>query len=139
MEKIYKNMLYVLFVMALAMGLSSCGTDDDDPEDVSIVGTWHSSRTEFEDGESYSYNETLVFNKDHTGYTTIQVSLSSRASVTSTYTVHEEFSWTDNKTSDNIGYISFIHTSGDNVYGTGRYTYTLAGKTLYIAEVTFTK
>lgn len=142
MEKIYKKILLAMFMAIVAVGFTACGDKDDEPvEPETLVGTWHSSRTESENGMNYSYNETLVFNSDHTGYTSISVTVtsSSRASESYSYSVNEQFSWTDSKTSDNIGYISFIHTGGDEIYGSGRYTYTLAGKNLHIADVTFTK
>ena len=144
MEKFMRMLLMTLLMTLLPVGFTSCSGDDDDdnepkpvtPTEDTLVGTWHSTRTEVdEDGITYTYSETLVFNADKTGHTTLSVTGTSRESVSLSYT--EYFAWTEDKTSDNIRYISFIHTDGDNIYGSNRYTFTLAGNNLNIAGVTF--
>lgn len=143
MDKFLKTIFFTLLVLVLPLGLASCGGDDDDEpanpgggNTTSIYGTWHSSEVEKDDDVTVTTSFTLVFNENGTGSLTA-TRTTSRAS--SSLTLREQFSWSLNKDSDNVEYISFIHTGGDEIFGTDRYYVTLAGGALSIGQLVFTR
>lgn len=121
----------MLLCMLIAVPLTACGSDDDDPSDPSssIVGTWTYDESDNDITDVY----TLVFNKDHTGY--INNTWSSRTSQ------QMEFEWSLTQTSNGTYLLSVIYISGDrNMDGpfSGGYaqynsTVTIAGNTLSIS------
>lgn len=139
-----KNLKWFLMTVIVSLTMASCDKDDkkDEPNSPvvaeSIIGTWVSNESETnEDGIVISKHETITFNADKTGRTSITISASTKA--TESYTFTENFSWSLSQTSNGVDVVSFIHNSGEEIYGNDRYSYTLAGNILYLAGVRFTK
>lgn len=136
MKKAYKLLSLVILLCSCAM-FTSCEKDDDITKNASIIGTWVRSYSEVEDGVTYSFTDYLVFNSNGTGYNTETYAASTRAQVSESKT--DYFNWAENTTADNVRYIEIIHTSGDQLIDSGRFTFSLIDNKLNIFNVVYTK
>ena len=62
-KKILLFMMTILVMVLTCIGFTSCGSDDDDNNSVSIVGTWE---CEWNDNDESGYT-VLIFNSNGTG------------------------------------------------------------------------
>ena len=121
-------MAIFMLMLVASLSVSSCKDDKDEPksEKSQLVGTWRAFDSE---GDPW----TMTLNSNNTG--NISVTYNTRASVT----ISENFSW--NTSSDSAGnkWLDIIHTSGDDVLGTGSYVYIIAGNQLSFGGMVFSK
>lgn len=124
--KLFGLLMLVLFA---TVSVSSCSKDDDNDApkgQSSLVGVWTSIDS---DGDYWE----MVLNKDQTG--SISLTVSTRASLT----VTERFAWTTSEDSSGNKWLDIIHTSGDDILGTGSYVYIVAGNQLSFGDLVFQK
>lgn len=134
MKKAY-GILSLAMLLCMCTMLTSCDKDHDDNN--SIVGTWSRTYSESEDGIIYTFTDYLVFNANGTGYNTETYTASTRGQVSESQT--DYFNWSENSTNDNVRYIEIIHTSGDELIDTGRFTFSLIGDKLNLFNVVYTR
>ena len=107
--KIYKYLTIMVIAILAGMTVTSCSNDE--PKNVSIVGTWYLNDSYEEDGYKESLSMTLKFNSDHTGSITETWISESRASSNETYKMN--FSWATSTDSSGNEILKVSYISGD--------------------------
>lgn len=115
----------------------SCNKPDPDPEPAptpievethALVGVWKCT-------DSNGDTAVLTLNSDHTG--TLSISVESRVTVVATAT--EYFNWNTSDDSSANHWFEIIHTGGDYVFEYVNMTYILAGNTLRLDGLVYTR
>lgn len=120
-------MAILMLMIVASLSVASCNKDDEPKSEKSLlVGTWKAFDS---DGDQWI----LTLSSNNTGY--ISLTYNTRVSIT----ISENFSW--NISSDSAGnkFLDIIHTSGDDILGTGSYIYIVAGDKLSFGGMVFSK
>lgn len=108
-NKLYKWVTVVMLVVASALSLSSCGNDE--PDEVTLIGTWEFSNTVSDEDGTSSLKMVLTFKSNNTGSIVETWSTKSKASSNETYSMN--FSWATATDANGNDIMKISYVSGD--------------------------
>lgn len=134
MKKVLGYFIALVTVMSLSSVMVSCGDDGkDEPNSTttSIVGTWQRSEVETEDGITYNYVYTFIFDRNGTGVDQTEVTSSAGVKNSYSYPFHYTLSNSANGSQvltlqyddENSPYTASVSRTG-NTLVIGNYVYT---------------
>lgn len=112
MVQFHKLLALMILVFMTGIMATSCSSDNDDPQDVSIVGKWAFSESfDYDEDETESVTMLLTFNSDRTGSIEEYWVIESRATSSENYRM--DFSWTTSSDANGNEILKVSYLSGD--------------------------